>query len=65
MAVYGSGNPGSGGLGGFHSGGATALAQNILLKMESMSSVHGVTAARDLLAAAGLYEQATELLMQY
>lgn len=45
--------------------GSTALAQNILQKMESLSSVHGVGAARDLLAAAGLYEQATELLMQY
>lgn len=40
-------------------------ANNIMAKMESMSSVHGVTAARDLLAAAGMYEQATELLIQY
>lgn len=43
----------------------TTSASNILLKMESMSSVHGVLAARDLLAAAGMYEQACDLLIQY
>lgn len=38
-------------------------ASNILHKMESMSSVHGVLAARDLLAAAGMYEQACDMLI--
>lgn len=30
-----------------------------------MSSVHGVLAAKDLLTAAGMYEQATEVLQAY
>ncbi|CAL5981915.1 Intraflagellar_transport protein 172 [Hexamita inflata] len=43
----------------------TISAANIIQKMESMSSVHGVLAARDLLSAAGMNDQAVEILVAY
>ena len=42
-----------------------ASASEIILKMESMSQVHGVLAARDLLVAAGMDDQVVQVLTEY
>ena len=45
--------------------GGHASASEIIQKMESMSQVHGVLAARDLLVAAGMDDQVIQILTDY